>query len=121
MKASDLKNVEMLGKMDPYLKVYFNKQERRTKHIDKGGRSVTWDKETMEFQVSSAVLNSQELRIEAWDKGMISDTLIGATSLSVAHLLDKLDTTQTQNLQVSSCTTWLGFIASASDIRSSLP
>ena len=101
MKATDLKNVEMLGKMDPYLKIFYNKQEHRTKHIDGGGRSVSWDKETTEFQTNLAMLSSQELKVEAWDKGMISDTLIGSASVSVAHLADTLNTAQVFDVQVS--------------------
>ena len=63
IKATDLKNVEWVGKMDPYLKISLaagsgggeKKEERQqchqTKHMDGAGRTVSWEKEMMEFEV----------------------------------------------------------------------
>lgn len=63
MKAIDLKDVEWVGKMDPYLKLSLvssagssSKQfQQRTKEITDGGRSINWSKEIIDFQVGMYV------------------------------------------------------------------
>lgn len=111
MKANDLKNTEWLGKMDPYLKISLDKQHHHTHHINEGGRSVSWGKAVLEFETSSTILDSHQLQVDAWDKGMTSDTLIGSASLSFAELLGSLGSSQTFDLQVrntvfSLCSYW---------------
>ena len=86
--ARYMKNTELLGKQDPYLVVFTNKDptsKSRTKVHDNGGEHATWNETfTMNFV---DVPGGQPLWIyvEVWNKNtLVSDKLIGKVKQNVS-------------------------------------
>ena len=81
----DLKNVEWVGKQDPYCKVFAGDFfEDKTHEIEDGGSDVVWDYLDMAVPVTSQILTSGEkLRFEAWESNVVKDELIGRGEVSL--------------------------------------
>nr|VZI40193.1 unnamed protein product [Spirometra erinaceieuropaei] len=57
-KASNLKNVEVIGKSDPFTLVEFNGESQKTKHVD-DELNPTWN-ETLTFDLKGKPLSSSD-------------------------------------------------------------
>ncbi|KAL7754377.1 hypothetical protein RI367_000358 [Sorochytrium milnesiophthora] len=85
-EAKNLKNRDMFGKMDPYLRAGydFRSQEsmRHTKTVRSGGRDPTWD-EVLQFPYDGY---RRELFIEVYDEDPTTDDLIGVAAIPLDDL-----------------------------------
>ncbi|KRX05954.1 C2 domain [Pseudocohnilembus persalinus] len=74
-KATLKKDVQLIGKQDPYVKISFGKQTKTSTVCEDGGMFPTWKNEKFEF-----VRQNEEdtVYIQVWDKNVIqSDVFIG--------------------------------------------
>jgi Ca2+-dependent lipid-binding protein len=87
----DLKNLEMIGRQDPYCKVragdFFNDQ---TFEKEDGGSDVVWDYLDMSIPVTAAFLTGDEniLEFEAWESNLIKDAMIGRGEASLQKVVN---------------------------------
>ncbi|CAM9678681.1 unnamed protein product, partial [Chrysoparadoxa australica] len=74
--ANDLKNVQLVGRQDPYLKLWAGPggQTVKTKVCDNGGKRAVWDESFM-FSVEKCLDDS--LYFEIKNKNITDSTLIG--------------------------------------------
>jgi Ca2+-dependent lipid-binding protein len=90
--AIGLKNTELMGKQDPYIKlIYGQAPPLRTITQDNAGAAATWDFLDLNFEVSAETLISTPLTVEAWDENSLKDTKIGSGSISVRRAGSKLE------------------------------
>ncbi|KNE58026.1 hypothetical protein AMAG_04852 [Allomyces macrogynus ATCC 38327] len=76
-----LRDVEMFGKQDPYLKLALETQTQKTRAHASGGRNPTWNT-TLVFNIFEG---ARALRVEAWDEDATSDDLIGMTTIDLSR------------------------------------
>lgn len=81
-------DTETFGKMDPYCKVWLEKEIKQTKTHKEGGKYPSWN-DTFTFQRNLECL----LYIEVWDEDTLSaDDLIGETTISLSETFEKKKT-----------------------------
>ena len=78
--ARNLKNISTLGKLDPYVRIIYGKDEYKTSVIKDGGCSPIWNYE-MCFTGSVPVL-----KVEVYDAQLFKDKLIGSAEISIRSL-----------------------------------
>lgn len=84
-KGMDLKDVELVGRQDPYCVVKVDKQSRRTKTHTDGGKNPVWD-EVMEFK---NVTEDSVLKIEVYDENvLLRDVLIGSCKVPLKKVTE---------------------------------
>ncbi|KNE59214.1 hypothetical protein AMAG_03533 [Allomyces macrogynus ATCC 38327] len=76
-----LRDVEMFGKQDPYLKLALETQTQKTRAHASGGRNPTWNT-TLSFNIFEG---ARSMRVEAWDEDATSDDLIGMTTIDLSR------------------------------------
>lgn len=82
-KANDLKNMEMIGKSDPYVVVYIRPLFKvKTKVIDNNLNPV-WDQT---FELIAEDKETQSLILEVFDKDIGQDKRLGVTKLPLIEL-----------------------------------
>lgn len=81
-EARNLPDVQTLGKPDPYCIVRCENQQHKTRVID-DNLNPKWE-EVFKFQIADE--NSAQLRLELWNKNLVSDELLGIYSLSISSL-----------------------------------
>ena len=74
IKGKLTRNVELLGKQDPYMIFRTNGREYKSKTHDKAGKTPEWNQM---FDVKISDVDTCEVDFECWDAGATSDTLIG--------------------------------------------
>ena len=80
-RAEFLKDNDLFGKMDPYLKISCGTNEFKTKVAKNKGKAPDWN-ETFTF----SVMGEQNVKIEAYDSDSAgSDDLLGTDSISLAR------------------------------------
>lgn len=96
LKLTDLKQVDIIGKNDPYVKLsYSNTWTERTETIEEGGTDVEWiisnnNEKQSKFQIfiKSTELNDKCLEVSIYDENQLrSDVLIGEVSINLNTLL----------------------------------
>ena len=85
IEGQGLKNMEMFGKQDPYIKFQLGNVTQRTKTVKKGGTDPYFADEEIEFWVG---MNNwhEPLRLTCWDEDIGSDDLIGQKTFSLLDL-----------------------------------
>lgn len=82
-EGRNLKNMELVGKQDPYVKIALGPNySKRTKTAPKGGRNPYFREEELLFWVSKDNWHN-ELAIQCFDEDVGSDDLIGAVSFPI--------------------------------------
>ena len=77
-EGRNLKNMELVGKQDPYVKISFGANySKRTKTANKGGRNPYFREEELLFWVSKDNWHN-ELGIQCFDEDVGSDDIIGS-------------------------------------------
>jgi Ca2+-dependent lipid-binding protein len=84
------RNTEMIGKMDPYVKIEFAGRTYRTHVISEGGQRPVWN-DTFVLEVRRM---SDRLLLTCLDEDFLSDDIVGSTSLFVQHLCTQQTTKQ---------------------------
>jgi hypothetical protein len=84
IRTFDLRNRELVGKQDVYIKLYVGKTfEKKTSVQRSAGGDVLWDYLDMDMQVTRDFLVDGQLLLEAWESNDVTrDLLIGSGSIS---------------------------------------
>ena len=85
VSASNLKNLERIGKSDPYVKLKFQGQEKKTKVVD-NNLNPEWG-ETLEFPVAANLSGGESLELTVMDKETLKDRMMGKASISLAQAI----------------------------------
>jgi C2 domain len=92
IKCSELKNVEMLGKNDPYVTLDFGTQNFKTEPLENVGSEALFDYLDIKFDVDEGVLKYENMTVKVFDKNSArNDVIIGSSSFSLKNFLTKLD------------------------------
>lgn len=78
--AKDLKDVQWVGKQDPYVKLHLAGQTFQTKTCNDGGSNPVFD-ETFNFNV----IDDNTLELEIFDEEMGKDEALGTASLTFSR------------------------------------
>lgn len=90
-EGRNLKNVELVGKQDPYVKISFGDgYNKRSKTVAKGGRNPYFKEEELMFWVSKENW-ANELKIACFDEDVGTDDLIGQTQFSILPYMTRKD------------------------------
>lgn len=90
-EGRQLKNPDLLGKQDPYLQFQIGeKYKKQSKTIVDGGDSPYFKEEQVAMWVDQRNW-VHDLTIEAWDKDVGTDDLIGQTRISLIDLMNEVD------------------------------
>ncbi|KAM7540290.1 hypothetical protein Aperf_G00000029285 [Anoplocephala perfoliata] len=86
-KASNLKNVEFIGKSDPYCKIEFKGEKKKTKYID-NCLDPEWN-ENLEFNLKGEALTADdELDVRVFDYGTFSvDKFMGKVMVPLGSMI----------------------------------
>ena len=82
VEGRNLKNMEMIGKQDPYCKFTLGKTECKGKTVKKGGTDPYFNEEEFEFWIGEDGWTN-ELVFACYDEDVGSDDLIGGKRFSV--------------------------------------
>jgi len=82
VEARNLPDTQMIGKPDPYVKVVIENQHHQTAVAD-NTTNPKWD-EVFKFTIADE--NSAQLKMELWNKNLVSDEYLGQYSMSIAGL-----------------------------------
>ena len=85
VSASNLKNLERIGKSDPYVKLKFQGQEKKTKTID-NNLNPEWS-QTIEFPLSANLSGGENLEMSVMDEETLKDRLMGKASISLSQAI----------------------------------
>lgn len=83
--ASGLKNLETIGKSDPYILIKFQGVEKKTQVI-KSNLDPQWD-ETLEFPLSAPLSGAVTLMMHVMDKETVRDRLMGKAEINIAQAI----------------------------------
>jgi Ca2+-dependent lipid-binding protein len=79
IRTFDLTNLELIGKQDPYVKVFAGSYWQDKTYVqEEAGSDVLWDFLDMCIPVNREFLSNEQLLIEAWESNVLSDLLIGS-------------------------------------------
>jgi hypothetical protein len=92
IKCSELKNVELLGKNDPYVTLDFGTQNFKTDPLENAGSEALFDYLDMKFEVDEGILKYENMTVKVFDKNSArNDVIIGSSSFSLKNFLTQLD------------------------------
>lgn len=90
IEARDLKNVEIIGKNDPFVVIKMGSFEFTSHHLEGAGANCEWDysNKPLTLDASDALLNNVAMDIKVFDHNhMRNHTLIGESMQSLKNLL----------------------------------
>jgi Ca2+-dependent lipid-binding protein/Ca2+-binding EF-hand superfamily protein len=91
IQAQNLRNVELIGKNDPYVIIKFCDFEDKTPVFEDAGSNVLWDELEYCIDVTREDLVNGQLMIECWDKNhMTNDVKIGVANVSLKRAVHKI-------------------------------
>jgi len=82
-KGRNLKNTEMVGKQDPYVKLAIASEKFKTKVHTDGGLNPVWE-QTFTFNIDEA---AEKFQMEVWDSEATMDDFIGLQVIPLTKLL----------------------------------
>ncbi|EQC31150.1 hypothetical protein SDRG_11078 [Saprolegnia diclina VS20] len=82
MEGRKLKNMELIGKQDPYIKLEHDSRMKRSKTIDKGGTNPYFGEEEICFWITADSW-VHDVIVRCYDEDVGSDDFIGESALSV--------------------------------------
>ena len=85
----DLKNTELMGKQDPYVKVKIPglKFEDKTPTLDNQGGTVVFDELDLKCICKYEDIMKEKILFEVFDDNTISDAVIGTSAISLKHYI----------------------------------
>eukprot|EP00466_Bigelowiella_natans_P021534 jgi/Bigna1/72858/fgenesh1_pg.21_\ len=86
VKGVNLKNVQMIGKQDPYVKIKLGKVEKRSKVHNNGGKNPQWNQD-IEFKVNEQKMPKWVFTFTVMDKETFSDNTIGKAVIPLKNLI----------------------------------
>jgi C2 domain len=92
IKCSELKNVELLGKNDPYVTLDFGAQNFKTDPLENAGSEALFDYLDIKFEVDEGILKYENMTVKVFDKNSArNDVIIGSSSFSLKNFLTQSD------------------------------
>lgn len=92
VSATFLKDADMIGKQDPYIKFKYNGKDVQTDVKDDAGKAAEWNEKFCLTQVADQVESGKRLILEAYDKDLMSSDLLGKTKgISYVSLVENED------------------------------
>lgn len=92
IRLSELKNMELIGKQDPFVSMDFNGWCEETTPLEDSGDFVLWDNLIWENEILSSDLLKGEMKFTVYEKNnILSDSLIGFTSIPMQRLAYSID------------------------------
>ena len=92
IKCLDLKDVERIGKNDPYVKLNLGGWNGSTKAIEDAGDNALWDNLDMAIPVTSVMINFDTIGVTVMERNAyLSHELIGLGSSQLTRLMTSLD------------------------------
>lgn len=83
-----IRDTEIIGKMDPFVKVECQGTAYRTHTIDEGGKLPVWN-ETFHFYIDTEKVASKDvLKLTCLDEDYITNDLVGETDIPLASICD---------------------------------
>jgi Ca2+-dependent lipid-binding protein len=80
----NLKNMELFGKQDPYMKINFKAYKVRTKTHQSGGRTPVWN-QTFSFELDG---KDPDIMIECYDEDPGKDDFIGGAAVNIQQIVN---------------------------------
>lgn len=80
----NLKNMELFGKQDPYMKLNFKAYKLRTKTHQSGGRAPVWN-QTFSFELDG---KDPDIAIECFDEDTTKDDFIGGANVNIQQIVN---------------------------------
>jgi len=80
----NLKNMELFGKQDPYMKLNFKAYKVRTKTHHSGGRTPVWN-QTFSFELDG---KDPDIIIECYDEDPGKDDFIGGAAVNIQQIVN---------------------------------
>lgn len=77
--ATFLKNADLIGNQDPYIKFTYEGKSLQTDVKDDAGLAATWDETFQLPNIKGQVANKGSIVFEAYDKDPLSSDLLGVT------------------------------------------
>ena len=102
VKCTDLKNVELWGKNDPYVKLAFSGSEwvDATQPLDNVDTPV-WKDLDMDIEVTADMIEEDHISVEVWDQNTATkDKFIGRGSTNLSRLKQTLDSQKPVDLVI---------------------
>ncbi|KAI8899484.1 C2 domain-containing protein [Globomyces pollinis-pini] len=84
IEGKDLRNVDHMSKMDPYIVFKIDSQVKKTKEANNGGKTPVWN-ETLTMNV---IPGQSVLSVEVWDKNTLADKMIGNAMVNLEKVFD---------------------------------
>lgn len=81
--AYNLRNTDFASEADPFIVFTLGSIIAKTNVLDNAGSNPIWDHQDIRFSISRSQLESEVLKIEAWDKDNVSDTFIGGGEIKI--------------------------------------
>ena len=92
MACRDLKNVEFMGQVDPYVVLKLGSESRQTEAIEEGGSAVTFDLLDIAIDVQRDAIEFDKLKVRVMDKNTTrAHVLIGECTLTLMPLLHRVN------------------------------
>jgi len=79
VSATFLKDADLIGKQDPYIKFKYNGKDVQTDVKDGAGKAAEWNEKFCLTQVMDQVTSGKRLILEAYDKDLVTSDLLGKT------------------------------------------
>jgi len=92
------RDVQMLGKMSPYVKLHFDGDSIHGKNHHHGGKEPVWN-QTFHFPINSKT-EKEKLHVKAMDSNITLDTEIGSADLLIESLLTSNHTAVDRQLEI---------------------
>jgi C2 domain len=90
IKCYGLKNVETMGKNDPYIVLNFGAQNFTTSVSENAGQEAVFEYLDFKFNMSEESLKFENMTVSVFDKNSIrSDVLIGSNTVSLKNILSR--------------------------------
>ena len=83
IRTFDLKNMEWIGKQDPFVVLKMKDWEERTWTLDNAGGDVSWKNLDIRADVFKAGLDTGVMEVEVYDENNTGNTLIGTGSVPI--------------------------------------
>jgi Ca2+-dependent lipid-binding protein len=93
IQCTELKNVELIGKNDPYVKLTIENEHFETEYLENGGSNVIFENLDMTKIVEKDFVEFEYINVQVYDKNSVtSDVFVGEGQIFLKSLLNRQDT-----------------------------
>lgn len=93
IQCTELKNVELIGKNDPYVKLTLENEHFETEYLENGGSNVIFENLDITKFVKKDFVEFECINVQVYDKNSVSsDVLVGEGQIYLKSLLTRQDT-----------------------------